>query len=149
MRPASKSTDTAGHYDGTPPWEAYLARFCLAALANSWNPGKVLQVLLDLDPEEPCDFHTLSTALQHPFGKVEPTVGLCHRLATRKRTSGKKLGLLPADARYLTRQGYLGYPSAVQEDLTMEAFVRGLNPTTITVFKSRLKRHFYKMDFLS
>ncbi|RXM29145.1 hypothetical protein EOD39_9093 [Acipenser ruthenus] len=98
MRPASKSTDTAGHYDGTPPWEAYLARFCLVALANSWNPG-VLQVLLDLDPEEPCDFHTISTALQHPFEKVEPTVGLRHRLATRKRTSGKKLGLLPADAR--------------------------------------------------
>ncbi|MGH0178499.1 UNVERIFIED_CONTAM: hypothetical protein FKN15_077508, partial [Acipenser sinensis] len=133
----------AGRYDGTAPWEAYQAKFHLAALANNWRieeqagqlaaalEGKAMQALLDLDPEEPCDFHTLSTALQRRFGQVESAVSLRDRLATRKRVSGEKLGILAADTKYLARRGYPGLPPAVQEDLAMEAFIRGLNPTAL------------------
>ncbi|MGH0159399.1 UNVERIFIED_CONTAM: hypothetical protein FKN15_037244 [Acipenser sinensis] len=90
-----------------------------------------MQALLDLDPEEPCDFHTLSTALQRRFGQVESAVSLRNLLATRKRASGEKLGILAADTKYLARRGYPGLPPAVQEDLAMEAFIRGLNPTAL------------------
>ncbi|MGH0117704.1 UNVERIFIED_CONTAM: hypothetical protein FKN15_036884 [Acipenser sinensis] len=49
----------------------------------------------------------------------------------RKRASGEKLGILAADTKYLARRGYPGLPPAVQEDLAMEAFIRGLNPTAL------------------
>ncbi|MGH0135255.1 UNVERIFIED_CONTAM: hypothetical protein FKN15_057299 [Acipenser sinensis] len=142
-QPANKSAVKAGRYDGTASWEAYQAKFRLAALANNWRieeqagqlaaalEGKAMQALLDLDPEKPCDFHTLSTALQHRFGQVESAVSLRDRLAIRKRASGEKLGILAADTKYLARRGYPGLPPAVQEDLAMEAFIRGLNPTAL------------------
>ncbi|MGH0152665.1 UNVERIFIED_CONTAM: hypothetical protein FKN15_062919 [Acipenser sinensis] len=142
-QPANKSAVKAGRYDGTVPWEAYQAKFCLAALANNWRieeqagqlaaalGGKVMQALLDLEPEEPCDFHTLTTAFQRHFGQVESAVILRNLLATRKRASGEKLGILAADTKYLARRGDPGLPPAVQEDLAMEAFIRGLNPTAL------------------
>ncbi|MGH0128644.1 UNVERIFIED_CONTAM: hypothetical protein FKN15_035722 [Acipenser sinensis] len=95
-----------------------------------------MQALLYLDPEEPCDFHTLSTALQRRFGQVESAVSLRNLLATCKRASGEKLGILAADTEYLARRRYLGLLPAVQEDLAMEAFIRGLNPTM-------LRQHFW------
>ncbi|MGH0176665.1 UNVERIFIED_CONTAM: hypothetical protein FKN15_073387 [Acipenser sinensis] len=70
-------------------------------------------------------------ALQRHFGKAESAVSLRHHLTTRKRGSGEKLGILAADTRYLLQRGYPGLPPAVQEDLEMEAFIRGLNPTTL------------------
>ncbi|MGH0176763.1 UNVERIFIED_CONTAM: hypothetical protein FKN15_013803 [Acipenser sinensis] len=136
VQPANKSAVKAGRYDETAPWEAYQAKFCLAAFANNWRieeqagqlvaalEEKAMQALLDLDPEEPCDFHTLSMALQRCFGQVESAVSLRDCLATRKRASGEKLGILAADTKYLARRGYPGLPPAVQEDLAMEAFIR-------------------------
>ncbi|RXN00607.1 hypothetical protein EOD39_9090 [Acipenser ruthenus] len=107
------------------------AKFCLAALTNNWRieelagqlaaalERKAMQALLDLDPEEPCDFHILSTALQCRFRKVASDVSLRKHLATRKRGSCDKLGILAADTKYLERKGYPGLQPGVQEDLAI------------------------------
>ncbi|MGH0117846.1 UNVERIFIED_CONTAM: hypothetical protein FKN15_003877 [Acipenser sinensis] len=50
--------------------------------------GKALQVLLDLGPDELDSYDVIATALDHRFGRVEPAVGLCQRLATRIRGPG-------------------------------------------------------------
>ncbi|MGH0134928.1 UNVERIFIED_CONTAM: hypothetical protein FKN15_004273 [Acipenser sinensis] len=151
--PANKCTVKASRYDGTLPWEAYQVKFHLAALANNWKPeeqagqlaaaleGKVLQALLHLDPEEPCDFHALATALQHRFGKVEPVVGLRHRLATQKRTSGEKLGVLTADTMYLARWGYPGLPPDTKIKISYKHFY--LEPPKAVILTTCYNTCFY------
>ncbi|MGH0124409.1 UNVERIFIED_CONTAM: hypothetical protein FKN15_073234 [Acipenser sinensis] len=63
MPGAGKNVVKAGRYDGKYPWEAYQAKFKMAALTNGWGPtkkaeqlaaaleGEALQVLLDLGPD--------------------------------------------------------------------------------------------------
>ncbi|MGH0118987.1 UNVERIFIED_CONTAM: hypothetical protein FKN15_003536 [Acipenser sinensis] len=143
MQGAGRSTVKAGRYDGTSPWEAYQAKFKMAALNNAWSPtqkagqlaaaldGKALQVLLDLGPDELDSYDVIATALDRRFGRVEPAVGLRQRLATWIRGPGEKLGVLAADVLYLARRGYPNYPPATQGDLAMEAFVRGLTPNAL------------------
>lgn len=143
MPGAGRSMVKAGRYDGTSPWEAYQAKFKMAALNNAWSPtekagqlaaaldGKALQVLLDLGPDELESYDVIATALDRRFGRVEPAVGLRQRLATRIRGPGEKLGVLAADVLYLARRGYPDYPPATQGDLAMEAFVRGLTPNAL------------------
>ncbi|MGH0127559.1 UNVERIFIED_CONTAM: hypothetical protein FKN15_031313 [Acipenser sinensis] len=133
----------AGRYDGTSPWEAYQAKFKMAALNNAWSPtekadqlaaaldGKALQVLLDLGPDELDSYDVIATALDRRFGRVEPAVGLRQHLATRIRGPREKLGVLAADVLYLALRGYPDYPPATQGDLAMEAFVRGLTPNAL------------------
>ncbi|MGH0123370.1 UNVERIFIED_CONTAM: hypothetical protein FKN15_028461 [Acipenser sinensis] len=143
MPGAGRSMVKAGRYDGTSPWEAYQAKFKMAALNNAWSPtekagqlaaaldGKALQVLLDLGPDELDSYDVIATALDRRFGRVEPAVGLRQRLATRIRGPGEKLGVLAADVLYLARRGYPNYPPATQGDLAMEAFGRGLTPNAL------------------
>ncbi|MGH0166133.1 UNVERIFIED_CONTAM: hypothetical protein FKN15_050592 [Acipenser sinensis] len=143
MQVAGRSTVKAGRYVGTLPWEAYQVKFKMAALNNAWSPtekagqlaaaldGKALQVLLDLGPDELVSCDLIATALDRRFGRVEPAVGLRQRLATQIRGPGEKLGVLAADVLYLVRQGYPDYLPAMQGDLAMEAFVRGLTPNAL------------------
>ncbi|XP_058864420.1 uncharacterized protein LOC131706752 [Acipenser ruthenus] len=140
---ASRQPVKAGRYDGRSPWEAYHVKFRMAALTNDWGPtekagqlaaaleGEALQVLLDLGPDEVAQYEVLTAALERRFGRVEPAVGLRLQLANRTRAPGEKLGVLAADVRYLARRGYPMFPPATQEDLAVEAFVRGLTPTAL------------------
>lgn len=140
---ASRQSVKAGRYDGRSPWEAYHVKFRMAALTNDWGPtekagqlaaaleGEALQVLLDLGPDEVAQYEVLTAALERRFGRVEPAVGLRLQLANRTRAPGEKLGVLAADVRYLARRGYPTFPPATQEDLAVEAFVRGLTPTAL------------------
>ncbi|MGH0161200.1 UNVERIFIED_CONTAM: hypothetical protein FKN15_044697 [Acipenser sinensis] len=83
-------------------------------------------------------------ALDRRFGKVEPVVGLRQHLATRKRVSAEKLGVIAANVLYLAHRGYPDYPLATQGDLAMEAFIRGLTSTDLrqsqTPTRLRLRR---------
>ncbi|MGH0166495.1 UNVERIFIED_CONTAM: hypothetical protein FKN15_067462 [Acipenser sinensis] len=140
---ASRQSVKAGRYDGRSPWEAYHVKFRMAALTNDWGPtekagqlsaaleGEALQVLLDLGPDEVAQYEVLTTALERHFGRVEPAVELRLQLANRTRAPREKLGVLAADVRYLARRGYPTFQPATQEDLAVEAFVRGLTPTAL------------------
>ncbi|MGH0133126.1 UNVERIFIED_CONTAM: hypothetical protein FKN15_021930 [Acipenser sinensis] len=70
--------------------------------------GQALQVLLDLDPAGPYDIKELATAFSQWFRKVEPEIGLRHRLVTRSHASEEKLWVLATDGLYLARRGYPG-----------------------------------------
>ncbi|MGH0164253.1 UNVERIFIED_CONTAM: hypothetical protein FKN15_069232 [Acipenser sinensis] len=147
---ASLQSVKAGRYDGRSPWEAYHVKFRMAALTNDWGPtekagqlvaaleGEALQVLLDLGPDEVAQYEVLTAALERRFGRVEPAVGLRLQLANRTRAPGEKLGVLAADVRYLARRGYPTFPPATQEDLAVEAFVRGLTPTALRQQKNKI-----------
>ncbi|MGH0165846.1 UNVERIFIED_CONTAM: hypothetical protein FKN15_049951 [Acipenser sinensis] len=140
MPGASRQSVKAGRYDDRLPWEAYHAKFRMAALTNDLGPtekagqlaaaleGEVLQVLLDLGPDEVAQYEVLTAALERRFGRVEPTVGLRLQLANCTRAPGGKLGILAADVRYLARRGYPTFPPATQEDLAVEAFTADTKP---------------------
>ncbi|MGH0188450.1 UNVERIFIED_CONTAM: hypothetical protein FKN15_029733 [Acipenser sinensis] len=120
----------AGHEDAMrneEEWRNIVVKNKLAAAQE----GEAPLVLLDRSAEEMASCEDLATALDCWFGRVEPAVGLRQRLATRYSKPGEKPGVLAANLRYVAWRGYPNFLPAAQEDLVMEAFIRGLTPAAL------------------
>lgn len=62
----------------------------------------------------------------------------CEELAGRQRGEGERLGTFMADIRRLARRGYPSFSAEVQEELALQAFLRGLQEHVCIAFPSLL-----------
>ena len=78
----------------------------------------------------------MSVDLQRRFGQHVFTDDAREKLANRFRKEGESLGAFATDLRFYTRRGHSTFADAEQEELTLQAFVRGLRP-------ERLREHIH------
>lgn len=133
-------------YNGEEPADTYLLQVQLAAQINGWSAeetaghvalsleGRALKILTDLRPAELRDWPKLKRAIQRRFDRHLLVVDARDRLAKRRRELGESLGTYAADLRSYTRRGHPDFSERVQEELTVQAFLRGLQP-------ERLREH--------
>lgn len=133
-------------YNGGEPAETYLIQVELAAQLNGWTQeetavqvalsleGRALQILIDLQPNERGSWSALERAIQHRFGQRVYPDDLRDQLANRMRIEGESLGGYAADLRLYTRRGHPNFDAETQEELALQAFIRGLRP-------ERLREH--------
>ena len=133
-------------YNGENPLETYLVQVRLAANLNGWSAeetgvqvalaleGKALQVLVDLPPEEHASWTAIEAALQRRYGRRVFTDDARDQLASRRRGDVESLGAFAADLRLYARRGYPTFNQSQQDELALQAFVRGVQP-------ERLREH--------
>ncbi len=138
-------------YSGLTPLEPYLAQVDLAALHDGWSreetathlafslEGPALQVLIDLSPEERRDLQALTAALNCCFGQKTSTDQNREKLTNRRQREGESVGAFDADIRVYARNGYPTFPATAREDLSLQAFLRGLTP-------ERLRQHVHLLS---
>lgn len=127
-------------YNGEAPPETYLIQVQLAAQLNGWSTeetavqvalaleGRALQILTDLQPEERLSWPAVARAMQSRFGLRTHADDARDKLANRPRRQEESLGAYAADLRLYARRGYPAFDAAAQEELALQAFVRGLQP---------------------
>ncbi|TWW74693.1 hypothetical protein D4764_14G0006960 [Takifugu flavidus] len=98
------------------------------------SEGKALQILTDLQPEERFNWQAIERALKHRFGRHAHSDDARDKLVSRRREEGESLGAYAADLRFYDRRGYPTFHAIVQDELALQAFVRGLQP-------ERLREH--------
>lgn len=96
--------------------------------------GKALQILTDLQPEERFNWQAVERALKRRFGRHAHADDTRDRLVSRRREKGESLGAYAADLRFYARHGYPTFHATVQDELALQAFIRGLQP-------ERLREH--------
>lgn len=141
-----RSTHKLPRYNGEIAADTYLLQVQLAAQLNAWTAaetarhvalsleGNALQILTDLRPDELQDWVVLKTAIQHRFGRRLYADDARDQLAKRQRGIGESLGAYAADLRTYARRGHPNFSEEVQEELAVQAFIRGLQP-------ERLREH--------
>ncbi|CAI5657278.1 unnamed protein product [Oreochromis niloticus] len=127
-------------YNGEAPPETYLIQVQLAAQLNGWSTeetavqvalaleGRALQILKDLQPEERLSWPAVARAMQSRFGLRTHADDARDKLASRPRRQEESLGAYAADLCLYARRGYPAFDAAAQEELALQAFVRGLQP---------------------
>lgn len=90
--------------------------------------GRALQILTDLQPRERLDWQAIQGAFQRRFGHHIDAEGARDKLFSRQRKMGESLGAYLADILLYTCQGYPTFDSAAQEELALQAYIRGLHP---------------------
>ncbi|XP_039453944.1 LOW QUALITY PROTEIN: uncharacterized protein LOC120432803 [Oreochromis aureus] len=127
-------------YNGEAPPETYLIQVQLAAQLNGWSTeetavqvalaleGRALQILTDLQPEERLSWPAVARAMQSRFGLRTHADDARDKLASRPRRQEESLGAYAADLCLYARRGYPAFDAAAQEELALQAFVRGLQP---------------------
>ncbi|KAF7655090.1 hypothetical protein LDENG_00060900 [Lucifuga dentata] len=131
-------------YNGDGPLDTYLIQVRMAAQLNGWTDdetaihlalvleGKALQTLSDLNPEEQLNcaalMAALMAALEQRFGQPAYHDEARTQLSSRTRREGESLGVFATDLRFLTCRGYSSFLPPVQEELDLQAFIRGLHP---------------------
>ena len=125
-------------YNGSTPWEDYLAQFELVAEINKWSiaskatylavslTGPAQAVLGDLAAEARRDFSELTRALAARFGTENQQEVFRTALKNRSRQKDEKLPELAQAIRRLTRQSYPEAPQQVRETLARDHFVDAL-----------------------
>ena len=128
------------HYNGVEPADTYLIQVQLAAQINAWTAeevtghialsleGKALQLLIDLRQEELGDWMVLKTAIQCRFRRHTHADNARDLLSKCRRGVGESLGACAADLCTYAWRGHPNFGEAVQEELTVQAFIRGLRP---------------------
>ena len=107
----------------------------LAADFNGWSSEETgVQVTLALEGKALQALMDLPSALQRRFGQRVFTEDAREKLANRYRKEGESLGAFATDLRFYTRRGHSTFADAEQEELTLQAFVRGLR-------QERLREH--------
>lgn len=103
--------------------------------ASGWSPkktairvtlsleGEVLEVLGDLLYHVQRNWAAIQGALHHCFGQHMPREDACKKLSGQQQRGRENLGAFTAD---LLRQGYPDFSADVQEELALQAFLRGL-----------------------
>lgn len=138
-------------YNGDGLLETYLVQVQLAADFNGWSSeetgvqvalaleGKALQTLMDLRPGQHASWPAIKDALQRRFGQRIFRDDARERLASRYRKEGESLGAFAADLRLYARRGYATFADAEQEELALQAFMRGLRPERL---REHIRLHF-------
>ncbi|CAI5669469.1 unnamed protein product [Oreochromis niloticus] len=128
------------HYNGEAPPETYLIQVQLAAQLNRWSTeetavqvalaleGRALQILTDLQPEERLSWPAVARAMQSRFGLRTHADDARDKLASHPRRQEESLGAYAADLHLYARRGHPAFDAAAQEELALQAFVRGLQP---------------------
>lgn len=141
-----KFPDGVPCYNGEDPPETYLIQVQLASQLNAWSAeetavqvalaleGKALQILTDLQPEERFNWQAIERALKHRFCRHAHADDARDKLVSRQREEGESLGGYAADLCFYARHGYPTFHAEVQDELALQAFVRGLQP-------ERLREH--------
>ncbi|CAI5670428.1 unnamed protein product [Oreochromis niloticus] len=126
------------HYNGEEPPETYLIQVQLAAQLNGWSTEetavqvalalevRALQILTDLQPEERLSWRTVARAMQSRFGLCTHADDAQDELASRPQRQEESLGAYYL--RLYAQSGYPAFDAAAQEELALQAFVRGLQP---------------------
>lgn len=132
-------------YSGRADWEAFHAQFEILARAADWSEDdKALQLamclndealscLLQLSPAEREDYGALVGALQRRFGQSNLPGVLRAELTNRQRQPGEPLRVLANDIETLARKAYAHMPTAVQNELARDQFIRALSPRGLRV----------------
>ncbi|MGH0138647.1 UNVERIFIED_CONTAM: hypothetical protein FKN15_003064 [Acipenser sinensis] len=132
-----------GGFDGKASWEAYRTKFELVAEINGWDTkrkadrliaaleGEALHTLLEVSKPERRSYEAVVQALDCRFDGTENPLTLRQQLKDRFRRPGEPLGQFAADVRYLARQAYPEFPTAIQEELATDAFLHGLTPGAV------------------
>ncbi|MGH0115840.1 UNVERIFIED_CONTAM: hypothetical protein FKN15_054196 [Acipenser sinensis] len=132
-----------GGFDGKASWETYRTKFELVAEINGWDTkrkanrliaaleGEALHTLLEVSKPERCSYDAVVQALDCRFDGTENPLTLRQQLKDRFRHPGEPLGQFATDVRYLARQAYPEFPTAIQEELATDAFLHGLTPVCL------------------
>lgn len=97
---------------------------CCAIFSNLKGEG--LKVLDDLLPHKLSEWDKVQATLRQRFGEPAHSDGASGELASRRRGEVEWLGAFLADLQRLACRAYPDFSAAVQEELTLCAFIRRL-----------------------
>lgn len=81
--------------------------------------GKVLQLLTDLRPDKRLDWQAMERTMKHHFGLLAHANDARDKLVSRRKEEGEV---------WVRLCGYPTFHATVQDELALQAFIRGLQP---------------------
>ncbi|KAL7883281.1 hypothetical protein SRHO_G00009390 [Serrasalmus rhombeus] len=127
-------------YNGDADWAAFDAQLEVVASCEGWSDaetaaqlclalqGPALRVLVELPAECRRELAPLKRALMTRFGRQPDESAAKLLLANRRRNRGERIGVLASEVALLVRQAYPSFPREAQQQLSLDHFVRALEP---------------------
>ncbi|KAL7856933.1 hypothetical protein SRHO_G00158320 [Serrasalmus rhombeus] len=127
-------------YNGDADWAAFEAQLEVMASCEGWSDaeaaaqlclalqGPALRVLVELPADCRRELAPLKRALMTRFGRQPDESAAKLLLANRRRNRGERIGVLASEVALLVRQAYPSFPREAQQQLSLDHFVRALEP---------------------
>ena len=152
-RHAAKTAVKPATFDGSTPWQDYIAHFQIVSQLNGWQDtdramylasclrGPAQAVLSDLDMRSRYSFTALTEALNRRFCSEDKAELNRTLLKNRMRKKTETLPELAQNLRRLAKNAYPGAPLDVQDSLAKDQFMDAINDANLRwqIFQARPK----------